>query len=113
MNVGLQLKHEYITMISSTRIIISYYNKEHGKIIEYMCSADMSKCHTSIYSLIEAVSQSIRGDSFNKKISLYSGAIVYDEETAKYLLNHAVALDDMKTKLKDFIYDKTGIKMML
>lgn len=111
MNDGLQLKHEYITMISSTRIIISYYNKEHSKIIEYMCSSDMSKCHTSIYSLVEAVSHSIRGESFNKRISVYSGAVVYDEETAKFLLKHAVDLDDMKNKLKDYVYDKTGIKI--
>ena len=111
MSDKLSLEDEYIVLVSKTSIIISYYNKERGKIIEYFCTPSMSSCNTEIMSLGRAVNSSIRGSNTNAILTQVKGKIYRDTEMAKFLLNHAVALDEMKSKLKAYMFEKTGDRM--
>ena len=47
----INLKDEYITVIAEGRTIVSWYNREKNKVIEYTFLANlMSKCSVNILS---------------------------------------------------------------
>ena len=65
----LVLEHEYMTLISKSEIIISYYNYERSKIIEYICNSKLTEVQVKLLSLSDAYGNSIRdGGELNNHI---------------------------------------------
>ena len=103
----LLLEHEYMTLISKSMIIISYYNYERSKIIEYVCNNKLTEVQIKLLSLSDSYGKSIRdGGELNNYIIKTRGKVFNDKETASFLLDRIVELSDIEKRVNHFIGDK-------
>lgn len=103
----LVLEHEYMTLISKSEIIISYYNYERSKIIEYICNNKLTEVQVKLLSLSDAYGNSIRdGGELNNHILKTRGKVFNDKETASFLIERIVELSDIEKRVRAFVGDK-------
>lgn len=108
----LNLKDEYVTVISQEKIIVSWYNKEKGKIIEYGCNGSLGDVKVLIFSLTESArnKKTIRYDEakFARGFSriLTNPKWFHDNETGERLISHIKKMEDLEKELKGFLDER-------
>ena len=113
---NLNLENEYVTVIAQEKIIISWYNKGKGKIIEYGCNGLLGDVKVTIFSLTEAIrgKKTIRYDEakFARGFSriLTNPKWFHDNETGERLIAHIKKMEDLEKELKSFLDERIASK---
>ena len=114
----INLKDEYVTVIAEGRTVVSWYNREKNKVIEYTFLANlMNNCSVNILSLTEIArdKMSIRHEESylrsNRNKVLVNPTWFYDNEVGEAIINRIKEVTESEKELWKFIKQKMVSKL--